>query len=35
MPLGELNDMIACYQIINGAKQAMPADDEDMIPDLA
>jgi hypothetical protein len=34
MPLGELLDMIACYQIINGAKPKMEADDDEMIPDL-
>jgi len=34
MPVGELGDMVACYQIINGAKPKMEADDEDMIPDL-
>lgn len=34
MPFGEMADMIACYQIINGAKPKMEADDEDMIPDL-
>lgn len=34
MPFGELGDMIACYQIINGAEQKTEADDDEMIPDL-
>ena len=34
MPVGELGDMVACYQIINGAKPKMEADDEDMILNL-
>ncbi len=34
MPLGELLDMIACYRIMNGDKQKIAADDEEMIPDL-
>jgi len=35
MPFGELGDMIACYQIFNGAEQKKEADDMEMIPDLA
>lgn len=34
MPFGEICDMIACYQIVHGAKQAQPADIDEMIPDL-
>lgn len=34
MPFGELLDMIACYQIVNGAEPERSADDEEMIPDL-
>lgn len=34
MPFGELSDMIACYQIINGAEMKEEADDEEMIPDV-
>lgn len=33
MPFGELRDMIACYQIANGAEEKIVVqDDEDMIP---
>ena len=35
MPFGELGDLIACYQIANGAEEKRDADDDDMIPDLA
>lgn len=35
MPFGELRDLIACYQIANGAREKVPPDDEEMIPDLA
>jgi hypothetical protein len=34
MPFGEIGDLIACYQISNGAKQKEEADDMIMIPDL-
>ena len=34
MPFGELGDMIACYQIMNGAEQKQEVDDLDMIPDI-
>lgn len=34
MPIGEVGDLIACYQIIHGAEQKRELDDEDMIPDL-
>jgi len=34
MPFGEIGDMIACYQIINGAEQKKEVDDDDMIPDI-
>lgn len=34
MPFGEMGDMIACYQIVSGAKQKREVDDMDMIPDL-
>lgn len=41
MPIGEMNDIIACYQIANGAEEKIiqdPEDDEDedwIFPDLA
>jgi hypothetical protein len=34
MPFGELGDLIACYQIINGAEQKTKTNDEEMIPDI-
>lgn len=34
MPFGELGDMIACYQIIHGAKKKEAFDDEQAIPDI-
>lgn len=34
MPFGELLDLIACYQIANGATEKVAGDDEDMIPDF-
>lgn len=34
MPFGELQDMVACYQISNGAEPKKVLDDEDMIPDI-
>lgn len=35
MPLGQFNDLVACYQIaIMGAKQKEVLDDEDIIPDI-
>lgn len=34
MPFGELNDLIACYQIFRGAKQKEEIDGWAMIPDL-
>lgn len=34
MPFGELGDLIACYQILNGAEQKQEVDDLDMIPDI-
>lgn len=34
MPFGEMGDMIACYQIVNGAEQKEEIDDEIMIPDI-
>lgn len=34
MPFGEMADMIACYQISNGAQEKVTPDDEDMIPDI-
>lgn len=33
MPLGELRDMIACYQIMNGAEEKIIVDDfDEMVP---
>lgn len=34
LPMGEMLDMIACYQITKGAKEKEDADDMDMIPDI-
>lgn len=34
MPFGEIGDMIACYQITNGAEQKKEVDDYEMIPDI-
>lgn len=34
MPFGEMGDLIACYQILNGAEQKQEVDDLDMIPDI-
>lgn len=34
MPIGEILDLIACYQIWNGAEQKKEIDDLDMIPDI-
>lgn len=36
MPIGELFDMVACYSIINGAKEkrAESCDDDSFLPDL-
>lgn len=34
MPFGELNDLIACHQIANGATEKQEADDMTMIPDI-
>ncbi len=34
MPMGKLMDLIACYQIVNGAEERSQADDDDMLPDI-
>lgn len=33
-PIGEMGDLVACYQIFNGATPRGEADDDEMIPDL-
>lgn len=32
--VGDFLDIIACHQIVNGAEEDIPLDDEDIIPDL-
>jgi len=34
MPFGELNDLIACHMIANGATEKRDVDDMEMIPDI-